>query len=135
MDSVLITTLITTAGVIVVAAIGTFTARIAAKSAKQQAVVEERAKVVEGYDKLNEDLQTQNSKLDEKVTKLLVQVEDLYKLRENDRIRIRSLEEEKDTHRQAIRTIIDYCNLLVEVLKQNDIAIPQQPPILNHYTS
>jgi peptidoglycan hydrolase CwlO-like protein len=133
LNPVILSTIITSAGVIIVGAIGYFTARVAQKSARQQTVIEERAKVVDGYNKLNEDLQTQNSKLNEKLDKLNSQIDELYKLREEDRKRIRSLEEEKDTHRAAIRVIIDYSNLLVELLRQHGIAVPQQPPELDRY--
>lgn len=120
-------------GTATVGGISYFTARLARKSAQAQTNVEERAKVIEAYDKLNEDLENRNAKLNEELSKLESRMDALEAQRREDRDRIWRLEEDKVTQRAAIRTIINYCDLLVELLETHGINVPTEPDEMRRF--
>lgn len=127
MSTEITTTLITAGGVVVVALIGFWTSRLTKKASDSSARVEERAKVIDGYGKLNEDLQEQNSKLTESVSKLSNKVEELSERIESCRSRINELETERDRNQRDFRTIVRYCKILIQIMRENNLEVPQQP--------
>lgn len=125
--------LVSAAGVIIVALIGVWTARLAKRSAQASANVEERAKIVEGYDKLNEDLQKRNEILNGVVARLETRVDELAEKGESDRRRIADLEFDKDNHRRSFETLLIYTKRLVAQLIVSDKEIPSPPSELQKY--
>jgi hypothetical protein len=119
--------LVTTGGVVLVGLIGYLTARLTRKSTLIQTRVEERGKLIEGYDKLNEDLEKRNTKLTEELEGLKTRMDTLEHKRGEDRDRIWQLEEDKQMQVNAMRKIIEYCELLVMILKSHKINVPDEP--------
>lgn len=120
---------------VLVAVIGVWTARLANRASKVQVQVEERQKLLEAYGVLNDDLEQRNKNLSETVEKLTNNVNELYDLREEDRRVIRDLRENQDVSDSALRVIIDYNKLLVELLRKNGIEVPPGPSVLSKYTA
>lgn len=133
MDSGIIVALVAAGGTAIVGLIGYFTARLTFKSTKVQHKVEERAKIIEGYDKLVEDLEERNQKYKDEMAALGARLEVLEQNRSEDRERIIKLEDDKRTQREALRQIINYCMLLVELLESNGISVPKEPDELKRY--
>lgn len=133
MNESVIVALVTTGGVILVGTITYLTARLTFKSTKTQTKVEERAKVIEGYDKLVEDLELRNQNLGKDIHALAERIKALEQNREDDRQRIIRLEDDKRTQRDALRQIINYCMLLVQLLESNGISVPKEPDELKRY--
>lgn len=133
LDNGILIGIIGTLGTIIVGGIGYLTARLSRKSAVEQLKVEERAKVIEAYDKLNEDLENRNSKLNEEIAAIKKRMDQLEAQRIDDRDRIWRLEEDKATHRTAIRTIINYCDLLVELLEAHGLSVPNEPAEMRNF--
>lgn len=126
-NQTVITAFISAAGIVVVALIGVWTARLARKSAQVSATVEERSKIVEGYDKLNEDLESRNKTLSDRVDVLSKRVEQCEEKQYSDRARISQLEYEKDQQHRQFQTLLDYCNNLVYLMRAAGITVPTQP--------
>lgn len=127
MDQTAITSLISAAGVIIVALIGVWTARLAKKSAAATATVEERAKVVEGYDRLNEDLEKRNEVLTSNVGRLEKRIEECEDKIVLDRRRITELEWERDSHRRQYSLLRGYTQTLINLLHSANLNVPEVP--------
>jgi cell division protein FtsB len=121
------TSLISALGVIVVGFIGVWTARLARKSAQATATVEERAKIVEGYDKLNEDLEKRNEVLSANVAKLEKRIDECEEKITADRRRITELEYERDSNRRQYMLLRTYAQGLINLLRNANLYVPEAP--------
>ena len=135
LDNGVIVAIVAAGGTIIVGLIGYLTARLTFKSTKTQHKVEERAKIIEGYDKLVEDLEARNQKYKDDMGALETRLTALENGRLEDRERIIKLEDDKRTQREALRQIINYCMLLVELLESNGISVPKEPDELKRYAA
>jgi hypothetical protein len=129
----IIVALVSTGGVVLVGLIGYLTARLTRKSTLIQTRVEERAKLIEGYDKLNEDLEKRNEKMGDELGSLRGRMDSMEQNRREDRDRIWKLEEDKREQSQAMRKIIDYCELLVNILRTHELNIPDGPDEMRYF--
>jgi hypothetical protein len=128
-----VTALISAAGVIIVGLITVWTARLARRSAQATQQVEERAKVVEGYDKLNTDLEKRNEILSASVDKLTLRIAECEDKQRSDRLRITELENEKLDHRRQFRLLFDYTNRLVDIMRKAELDVPTIPNEIVRY--
>jgi hypothetical protein len=129
----IVVALVSTAGVVLVGCIGYLTARLTRKSTLIQTRVEERAKLIEGYDKLNEDLEKRNEKLSGELENLKARMDSMEESRVTDRDRMWDLEERNRDQANAMRKIIEYCELLARILRSHDIHVPNEPDEMRYF--
>jgi chromosome segregation ATPase len=127
-DSTLITSLITLAGTLIVAAIGVYTARLAIRSSKAQRILEQHTGVIEGYGKLNDDLQRANTTLTETVNQLRGRIDILETDQSEARRRIYELESQVYRYRQTLNQVEDYSQSLSRALISAGAPIPPPSP-------
>lgn len=135
MTDVLLTTLITAAGTIIVAVIGVFTARVAIRSSKSQKIVEANAGVIEGYGKLNDDLQEANKALSRTVAEMRKDIDQLESGQRADRRRIYELEAATFDYKAVLHALDTYAVALGRALAATGAPVPPAPQEVLTYRS
>lgn len=127
MSDVLLTTLITVAGTIIVACIGIYTARVAYRSSKSQKTIEANASVIAGYGKLNDDLQEANQALTRSVNEMRGDIEKLEAGQRADRRRIYELESATFDYKAVLHALDTYAMALGRALAATGAPVPAAP--------
>lgn len=126
MDGLLIA-LVAAGGTIVVAFLTFLTARLAQRGVREQTQIQERNVVLEGYDKLNEDLAARNAQLNIDIDKMRARLDFIEVAQEDMRTRVLDLGQQTTRDRQAITELIAYAHRLRDVLTAHRIDVPAGP--------
>lgn len=96
------------------------------KQKREDAAQEAPTRIIDSYDRLNEDLQARIAVLNALVSGLDGRLE-------AHRKRIEALENESDRQRSVIRSFVSYVDSLLNIMRAHNVPVPTRPKQLDPY--